>query len=131
MTKSWENIKDMKVDGKYLFNGYGKSNGKRISTMVNATATLRQSGGVLGFFIECCASHLRKDSIHAHAVKTLITANNFNGEFDWLFDKFNRDFKAILTIGQDPKDRKGKLMMLKVRFHLIVIYSGNQILLQS
>ena len=131
MPTSWKNIKDMKEDGKHLFDNYGRSNGKRISTMFNATATLRQSGGVIGFFIECCASHVRKDSIHAHAVKTLIKAYNFNGEMDWHFDKFIRDFRAILTIGQDLKDGKGKLMTLKVRFPLIVIVQCNQIYLQS
>ena len=122
MTESWENIKDLKVDGKSLFSYFGKSNGKRISTMCDATETLRQSGGVIGFIIECCASHLRKDSFHAHATKTLMEAHNFNGGINWHFDKFNRDFRAILTIGQDHLENgKGKLMTLKVRFHLIVI----------
>lgn len=111
----------MKVNGKCLFNYFGKSNGKRISTMCNATEPLRQSGGVIGFIIECCASHLQKDSFHAHAVKTLIEAYNFNGGIGWHFDKFFRDFRAILTLGQDPENGKGKVMTFKVCFHLIVI----------
>ena len=89
--------------------------------MCDATEPLRQSGGVIGFIIECCPSHLQKDSFHAHAVKTLIEAYNFNGEIDGHFDKFIRDFRGILTIGQDPKDGKGKVMTFKVRFPLIVI----------
>jgi hypothetical protein len=121
MTESWENMKDLKVDGKNLFSYFGRSNGKHISTMCDATETLRQSGGVIGFFIECCASHIQKGSFHAHAVKTLIEAYNFNGEIGGHFDKFIRDFRAILTIGQNPKDGKGKVMTFKVRFHLIVI----------
>ena len=121
MTESWENMKDLKVDGKNLFSYFGRSNGKHISTMCDATETLRQSGGVIGFFIECCASHIRKGSFHAHAVKTLSDAHNFNGGIKWHCDKFNREFRAILTIGQDMKDGKGKLMTIKVRFPLIVI----------
>jgi len=121
MTESWETIKDLKVDGKSLFNYFGKSNGKRISTMCDATEPLRQKGGIIGFIIECCASHLQKKSFHAHAVKTLIEAYNFNGEIDWHFDKFSLDFRAILTIGQNPENGKGKLMTIKVRFPLNVI----------
>jgi len=38
--KAWEDLKDSQVDGKFLFDYFGQSNGKRISTMVNAKAAL-------------------------------------------------------------------------------------------
>ena len=38
--KAWEKLKDSQVDGQFLFNYFGQSNGKYISTMVNPTAAL-------------------------------------------------------------------------------------------
>jgi len=113
MIKSWNDLKDKQVDDKSLFDTFGKSNGKCILTGINATATLWQSEGEIDFFIECCANELvQQDSIHVHSTKTLITALNSNCQLNCHCDIFNHHFRVIVTIGQDPKDGKGKQMIV-------------------